>query len=110
MARETVYTPAATDPDINALTYTINSGADADKFELVGDALTFKQAPDFENPTDASTPPDNVYEVQIQADDGNGGTATQTVSVTVTDVEENGQSTTTITLGEKDEVFGFQRK
>ena len=32
-----------------------------------------------------------------------GGTATQTVSVTVTDVEENGQSTTTITLGEKDE-------
>ena len=82
----TVYTPAATDPDSNALTYTINSGADADKFELVGGALTFKQAPDFENPTDASTPPDNVYEVQIQADDGNGGTATQSVSVTVTDV------------------------
>ena len=57
-------------------------------FELVGGALRFKVAPDFENPTDASSPPDNVYEVQIQADDGNGGTATQAANIAVTNVNE----------------------
>ena len=98
---ETGYTPAATDPENDSVTFTINGGADADKFELVGGALKFKTAPDFDTPGSADH--DNVYEVQIQADDGNGGTATQTVSVTVTDVEETGQSTTTITLGEKDD-------
>ena len=97
------FTAAATDADSDSLTYSVVGGADGDKFEFDGTGLKFKSSPDFENPTDASTPPDNTYQVQIQADDGNGGTATQSVSVTVTDVEENGQSTTTITLGEKDE-------
>ena len=52
-------------------------------------ALTFKSAPDYETPTDASSPPDNVYEVQIEARDGNGGTASQTVSITVTNANDN---------------------
>ena len=85
---ETGYTPSATDEDGDTITYTISGGADAGDFELVGGALRFKVAPDFENPTDASSPPDNVYEVQIQANDGNGGTATQAANITVTNVNE----------------------
>ncbi|MDA9176298.1 hypothetical protein N9O95_04345, partial [Alphaproteobacteria bacterium] len=95
------YTAEATDADSDSLTYSVVGGADGDKFEFNGTGLTFKAEPDYETPADSDS--DNVYEVQIQADDGNGGTATQTVSVTVTDVEETGQSTTTITLGEKDD-------
>jgi hypothetical protein len=42
-------------------------------------------APDFEAPTDASTPPDNIYEVIVRADDGDGQTTDQTLAVMVTD-------------------------
>ena len=84
---DTGYTPAATDPENDSVTFTINGGADADKFELVGGALKFRTAPDFDTPGSADS--DNVYEVQIQASDGNGGTASQTVSVTVTNVDES---------------------
>jgi hypothetical protein len=48
--------------------------------------LAFKDAPDYETPTDANS--DNVYEVAVQADDGSGRMATQTINVTVTDVLE----------------------
>ena len=87
----TVFTASASDADDDTLTYSVVGGADADKFNIDSSsgALTFKSAPDYENPADVSSPPDNVYEVQIQADDSNGGTATQTVSVTVTDLFEN---------------------
>jgi len=85
---DTGYTPSATDEDGDTITYSISGGADSGDFELVGSALRFKVAPDFENPTDASSPPDNVYEVQIQADDGNGGTATQAANIAVTNVNE----------------------
>ena len=81
------YTAEATDADSDSLTYSVVGGADGDKFEFNGTGLTFKAAPDSENPTDSDT--DNVYEVQIQADDGNGGTATQTVSVAVSDVVDH---------------------
>ena len=49
---ETDYISSATDADGDTVTFSIVGGVDADKFELVGGALTFKQAPDFENPTD----------------------------------------------------------
>ena len=59
----------------------------AAKFQVTGgNQLEFIAAPDFENPTDVGG--DNVYEVQIEADDNSGLTTTQTVQVTVTDVNE----------------------
>ena len=87
---KTGYTPLATDADGDTVAFSIVAGADGDKFELdvTNGELKFKQAPDYENPTDTSSPKDNVYEVQIQAYDGNGGTATQTVSVSVTNINE----------------------
>jgi hypothetical protein len=67
-------------------TWTKIGGADTAKFTLAGAVLTFTAAPDFETPTDANT--DNVYLVQVQADDGVSAPATQSISVTVTDVLE----------------------
>ena len=49
--------------------------------------LSFKIPPDFEAPGDLNA--DNVYEVIVQANDGNGGIARQTISVTVTPVNDN---------------------
>lgn len=84
-----VTTVTATDPDAeNALSYSIIGGQDMAKFQInaVTGVLSFVAAPNFEAPTDSGT--DNVYEVQVQVDDGNGGVDTQTISITVTDVIE----------------------
>ena len=80
-----VTTVTATDPDGDTPTFSITGGADAARFDIDPNSgeLTFKPAPDFENPTDSDT--DNVYVVEVTADDGNGGTDVQTISVTVTD-------------------------
>ena len=44
-------------------------------------------APDFEIPSDVGG--DDIYELTVQADDGNGGTSDQNLLVTVTDVNES---------------------
>lgn len=83
----TVQTVSATDADLPAqtITYSVSGGADAAKFTITaGDQLQIVTAPDFEAPADANG--DNVYEVELTADDGNGRTTTQTVLVTVTNI------------------------
>lgn len=82
-----VTTIKATDPDGDALTYSISGGADAAKFTIdtTTGKLAFKTAPDYEAPGDADG--DNVYEVQVKAGDGTLSDA-QAVKVTVTDVNE----------------------
>jgi len=85
-----VVTVTATDADLPAqtLTYSITGGDDAALFTIDGSTgeLAFLSAPDYEAPADANT--DNVYLVQVTADDGAGGTTAQDLSVTVTDVVE----------------------
>ena len=82
-----VGTVSATDPDGDAIVYSIAGGADAARFNInsTTGALTFVTAPDFEQPGDANA--DNVYDVVIRASDGKDP-VTQTVAVTVNDVEE----------------------
>ncbi len=86
----TVLTVAATDADnpTQAMTYSISGGADQASFSIdsITDDLVFVTPPNFENSTDANA--DNVYEVNVQADDGNGGMGTQSISVTVTDAND----------------------
>ena len=80
----------ATDPDVGqTLSYSIIGGADASKFTINSStgALSFVTAPNFELPTDAGG--NNVYDVIVQASDGQGGIDTQAIAVTVTDVFEN---------------------
>jgi len=75
----------ATDADLPAqtLTYSIVGGPDGSAF-LITEAgvLSFSTAPDYEQPADANS--DNVYEVTVEADDGESRTTQQTINVSVT--------------------------
>ena len=85
-------TVMAADPDaVDAVTYAVTGGADQAKFDIGASsgALTFKDAPDHENPTDAGG--NNTYMVTVTATGGTGDramTAEQSITVTVTDVAE----------------------
>ncbi len=79
----------ATDADISdTLTYSISGGADSSQFTINSSTgeLSFVSAPNFESPTDVGG--NNVYDVQVQVDDGNGGVDTQDIAVTVTDAND----------------------
>ena len=67
-AGTTIYTASATDLDGDALVYSLG-GADSAYFDLNPESaqLSFKQAPDFEDPQDSNQ--DNTYELEISASD-----------------------------------------
>ncbi|MEP1096458.1 MAG: hypothetical protein ABJG78_15180, partial [Cyclobacteriaceae bacterium] len=71
----------------SGITYSLTGGADQADFniDLNSGFLTFSVIPDFENPADENS--DNVYALQITADDGTS-TVDQSITVTVTDVNE----------------------
>ncbi|MEQ8774359.1 MAG: gliding motility-associated C-terminal domain-containing protein, partial [Marinoscillum sp.] len=81
----TAYTALAT--DANSLTYSLGSGNDESLFDIVGSTgvVTFKSAPDFENPTDADA--NNTYVINVVASDGSNA-SNQDVTITVTDVDD----------------------
>ena len=84
----TVTTVMSTDPNVgNVVTYAISGGADAAKFSINASTgvLTFKNAPNFELPTDFGA--NNVYNVEVQASDG-ALTDTQALAVTVSNTDE----------------------
>ena len=92
-------TYTATDPDEGAPTPTWSvAGPDGSKFTAAGGALQFKAKPDYEDPTDADT--DNVYEVTVQATDGDSNRGMQMVKVTVENADEDGVVTLSKTLRE----------
>ena len=119
----TVVTVMATDADsADSITgYTITGGADSGKFNIgaTSGVLTFKTAPNFENPTDvASTSPsndaeNNEYVVVVTATGGAGTramTTPQTIVVTVTDENEAPRIppvwSATLTVDEVSTYFG----
>ncbi len=85
-----VGTVTASDADLptQGLTFSILGGADAALFQIDPNtgALSFLNAPDYENPQDADL--DQVYDLQILVSDGELS-ATQNVSVTVRQVNDN---------------------
>ena len=97
----TVGTVAATDSDADdsVTGYEITGGADQALFEIgaTSGELTFKSAPNYEDPQDSGT--DNVHEVTVRATSGAGTremTADQTIAVTVTNADEGQSGTVTI--------------
>src|SRR5207249_2230599 len=87
-----VTTVTASDADLPAQTvsFSITGGADAAKFSITSaGVLTFKAAPDFENPADAGG--DNIYNVIVTATDSGSPplSSTQSITVTVTPVNDN---------------------
>ena len=82
------FTPIVNRRDGETLTYTLTGdGADDALFEIDGASgrLSFKDAPNYENPEDRND--DNIYSVEIRTSDGDQ-TATQTVSITLIDINE----------------------
>jgi len=80
----TVYTATATDPNGDALTFSINGGADAGRFTITpAGALSFASPPDFEAPTDADA--NNIYLVTLAVSDGQLAVSLN-LAVTVTNV------------------------
>jgi len=79
----------ASDPDGNAVHFYKTAGLDRDQFDLNASTgvLTFKNPPDFENPTDADE--NNSYAVWFRAGDGNGGYSEKRLTVRVTNVVED---------------------
>ena len=82
----------ATDDDGDTLTYSITGGADQTLFAIDAStgALSFKTAPDYENPQDSDQ--DNTYLVEITVSDGFGGRASDMCVIRVRDTLESGRS------------------
>ena len=70
--------------------YRVSGGVDSARFSITnGGVLSFRSAPDFENPVDSGG--NNVYNLIVTATSGMGSrvrTATQSITVTVNDVDE----------------------
>ena len=81
-----VDTYGAVGPDAASARWSL-SGDDDGVFTIPGGVLAFRNAPDYESPTDMGG--DGVYEVTVTAADGTN-TATRDVTVTVTNVDELG--------------------
>ena len=80
-----VATYTATDPEDDAITWSVE-GTDADDFSISSSgALSFASSPDFESPSDADA--NNVYQVTVKAS-ANGLSGTLAVTVTVTDAND----------------------
>ena len=79
-----VLTFTATDPEGEDVTWELG-GTDAGVFDFEGGVLSFATTTDYEAPADADS--DNVYDVSVEASDGNN-TSTLAVAVTVTDSNE----------------------
>ena len=82
-----VTTITATDPDGDDLSFALISTTDSSHFTLdpASGALSFNQAPDFENPQDSDA--DNTYELELGVADG-AYTTSATISVSVTNVND----------------------
>ena len=78
----------ATDPNGDALTYSISGGADAALFKInsATGLLEFIAAPDYELPVDADK--NNTYEVAVSVTDAGGLSASQSLTVQVTDLDD----------------------
>ena len=81
-----LYTYRATDPEGNDVAWGL-SGTDRGAFEISETGvLSFIDPPDYESPTDSGS--NNVYEVTVEAGDGEGNTAELEVTVTVTNLTD----------------------
>ena len=78
---------SARDPEGDLTNWSL-AGDDRRRFEIDGGALSFVEAPDYENAADGGR--NNEYDVTVQADDGKGKTGTHTVVVSVTNEDDGG--------------------
>ena len=102
-ATVTIYTATATDPEGNALTYTVSGGLDRAAFQITSaGALSFVTSPDFEAPADSDK--NNIYQVEISVSDGTNTTALA-LNVTVTNDPNDAFRTRRVATGLGGAVF-----
>ena len=104
-----VATITATDVDGDTLTYSISGGDDQALFTIDAStgALSFKTAPDYENPGDSDQ--DNIYLVQVTVSDGNGGSVSQSYVITVNKILEGTAESDTLFGGsDNDTIYGYE--
>lgn len=91
-------TVTATDPEGSQVFFTLSGGDDASQVSIgyTSGVLTFRTAPDFENPSDANG--DNIYEFNLRATD-NSRSRTLAVQVIVTDADESALAVFRTTYG-----------
>jgi hypothetical protein len=102
-----VGTVTATDADLpaQAISYSITGGDDQNKFVITNTgALKFVAAPSFTNPSDKDA--NNIYDLQVTANDGDGRTTVQNISVSVTQINAG----PTITLAASAASFHLAKK
>ena len=91
-----IYTYRATDADLGDTITWSTSGADGHLFEMSEQgALSFREAPDYENPRDSDR--NNEYQLEVVATDSEGLTGEQMVTIAVTEVNEGPEITGTDT-------------
>ena len=82
-----VVTASGSDPEGRPLTYSLASGGDSQLFSIEADGnLSFKVAPDYENPADVGA--NNSYELTVELTDSQSAKDSQQVVVTVTNAIE----------------------
>lgn len=82
-----VATATGSDPENQSLSYSLASGDDSQLFAITGGGiLSFKVAPDYENPGDADG--DNNYQLTVELADSRNAMDTQPIVVTVTNAVE----------------------
>ena len=96
-------TVEAADPNNDPITgWSITGGADRALFDLTnGGVLSFKTAPDFENPMDAGH--DNGYVVVVTTSDGTDNSAPKSIMVNVIDVDEPPGAPTNLSVSTNDD-------
>ncbi len=102
-----LYTYQATDGDKDDVITWTTAGIDGNLFEFNdGNAMVFREPPDYENPSDSGG--NNEYELTVVATDSGGLTVSLAVTVTVTAVEEGPEITGTAayTVAENQELAG----
>ncbi|MDB4059576.1 S8 family serine peptidase [Gammaproteobacteria bacterium] len=116
-----VVTVSASDPDGNAIAFSL-TGEDAASFAINADGvLSFAVTSNYENPSDANT--NNTYEINVVISDGSNEVS-QSVSITVNDIaeapefvglpdifllEENDNTVTTIEVADpEDDEFTYE--
>ena len=91
-----IHTYRATDADLDDTIAWSASGADGHLFEMSEQgALSFREAPDYENPRDSDR--NNEYQLEVVATDSEGLTGELMVTITVTEVNEGPEITGTAT-------------
>ncbi len=98
----------ASDAESDTITYSIHDGVDNDFFSIDASSgqLSFKNAPDFENPQDNDS--NNIYDLTIKVQDTTGASRLYLTAIHVTNIDYEGKAPKALTFDEMNELQASQ--